>query len=835
MNPSPSTPPSHRFLIKAGSLLFLAAGCHAFASSPYTPSVDHAKIGAQVPYTRYEAEDAAMAGAAALMGPNRNVGDLGGEASGRKAVKLINTGDSVEWTATKEANSIVIRSSIPDTADGLGQDATISIHVNGVKKDTVTVTSKYAWLYGPESDPKNTPALGTPRRIYDESHKLFNFTIAPGDRIAVKKDNGDAAAYYGFDFIELEKVAPPLPCPEGFVNLADEGITPANFESKIASLIQCFEWKAGYKEKKGIYIPPGRYKMAAQALINSGIAAGFEIRGAGMWYTELYDDSGAEGDWGKPGFNLNHKAVKFSDFAISGAGRTRTGSGKPFFNSYGDGSVMTRIWIEHMTCGFWVGGGSGVTNNLTIDNCRLRNLGADGINLCNGTKNSTVVNTTVRGSGDDGIAIWSAPEMDGPAGGISYAGCANNVVKNCTVELPWRANAYAIYGGQDNTIRDCIARDTLTYAGVNVSSTFNPRAFAGTTRVENMLIDRCGGKFWNGQEFGGLWVMAEDSPIAGLVFRNIDMIDATYSGIMLKSETYNKPVKAMTLALENVNVVDPGTCGIRIVDAMGSATFTNTKLINASVTPVVRIKDSNGKTGTGTIALTLDAISTGFDIVTLPAAPGNLSASALSETQIGLGWANNANNAVSNVVQRALHGTGVWTTVASNLPAHATTHVVDNLSPSTNYDFRVQSNNPAGSTASAIITIATPAGIGDGIPGWWRLLHFDNGLELTPLSAPDADPDSDSSTNAQEFASGTNPVSSDSVFRIRALSFSGQDTVLRFDSVSGKTYTVEKSTGLTAGGWTVVKDDIAGTGAPITITEPGGATVPKAFYRVRVR
>lgn len=186
-------------------------------------------------------------------------------------------------------------------------------------------------------------------------------------------------------------------------------------------------------------------------------------------------------------------------------------------------------------------------------------------------------------------------------------------------------------------------------------------------------------------------------------------------------------------------------------------------------------------------------------------------------------------------MQRALHGTGVWATVASNLPAHATTHVVDNLSPSTNYDFRVQSNNPAGSTASAIITIATPAGIGDGIPGWWRLLHFDNGLELTPLSAPDADPDSDSSTNAQEFASGTNPVSSVSVFRIRALSFSGQDTVLRFDSVSGKTYTVEKSKGLTAGGWTVVKDDIAGTGAPITITEPGGATVPKAFYRVRVR
>jgi len=597
----------------AGLWVFLVPGSHAFAASSYTPSVDPAKIGAQVPYIRHEAEDGTLAGAAAIVGPNRNVGDLGGEASGRRAVKLVNTGDGVEWKATAEANSIVIRCSIPDTADGTGQKATVSILVNGVKKDTITVSSEFAWLYGPEGEPKNTPSLGTPRRIYDEARKLFSFTIAAGDRVALKKEDGDAAVWYGIDFAELEKVAPPLPCPEGFVNLGDEGITPESFGSKIASLIQSFEWKEGYKGKRGLYVPPGRYPMATQALINSGIAAGFEIRGAGMWHTELYDDSGAESDWGKPGFNLNNKPVKFSDLAISGAGRTRTGSGKPFFNSYGDGTVMTRLWIEHMTCGFWVGGGSGVTNNLTIDSCRLRNLGADGINLCNGTKNSTVVNTTVRGSGDDGIAIWSAPEMDGAAGGISYPGCANNVVRNCTVELPWRANAYAIYGGQDNTVRDCIARDTLTYAGVNVSSTFKPRAFGGTTRVENMLIERCGGKFWNGQEFGALWVMADDSPLGGLVFKNIDIIGASYSGIMLKSETYNKAVQPMYVRFGDVNVVDPGTCGMRIVDAVGTAGFTHTKLINASVTPVVHIKDSNGKTGTGTIALTLDGASSGFN------------------------------------------------------------------------------------------------------------------------------------------------------------------------------------------------------------------------------
>lgn len=581
----------------------------------YTPAVS--RPGATVPYIRYEAENGTLGGKAAVQGPNRTIGDLGGEASGRRAVKLENTGDSVEWIATADANSIVIRNSIPDTPDGAGQDATIGVYVNGAKKSSVTLTSRYAWLYGPETDPKNEPGLGSPRRIYDESHRLFDFAVRKGDRVALKKDAGDEAAYYGIDFIELELVAPPKPCPAGFINIADEGITPGNFGEKIATLIQWFGWKEGYKGRKGIYIPPGRYKMASQAMINNGIEPGFEITGAGMWHTVLYNDNGADADWGTPGFNLNGRSAKFSDLAIFGASRTRTGSGKPFFNGYGDGTAMTRIWIEHMTCGFWVGGSSGVTNNLTIDSCRLRNLGADGINLCNGTKNSTVVNTTVRGSGDDGIAIWSAPEHDGPAGGIDYAGCANNVVKNCTVELPWRASAYAIYGGKDNTIRDCIARDTLTYPGVNISSTHKPRPFEGATLVENVLIERCGGTFWSGQQFGGVWIMADDDAVNGVTFRNIDIVEPTCSGIMLKSETCNKPAHPMNVTFENVNVVRPGTSGVFVVDAKGAANFRKTRLIGVSGEKVAKIKDTNGKTGTGDIAFSVDRASAGFQ----PGAP----------------------------------------------------------------------------------------------------------------------------------------------------------------------------------------------------------------------
>src|SRR5207237_3392241 len=113
-------------------------------------------------------------------------------------------------------------------------------------------------------------------------------------------------------------------------------------------------------------------------------ASAIEIKGAGMWYTTLYDERGRPADWGTPGFNLNGLAAHFSDFAMFGSGNNRGISGKPFVNCYGSGTVMKNIWIEHMTCGFWVGGSSGISDHLTIDGCRLRNLGADGINLCNG-------------------------------------------------------------------------------------------------------------------------------------------------------------------------------------------------------------------------------------------------------------------------------------------------------------------------------------------------------------------------------------------------------------------------------------------------------------------
>jgi hypothetical protein len=78
--------------------------------------------GANLPYDLYEAEDGTIGGGAAVVGPNRTIGDLAGEASGRKAVTLNSTGSYVEFTTQASTNTLVTRFSIPDAPGGRRDD-----------------------------------------------------------------------------------------------------------------------------------------------------------------------------------------------------------------------------------------------------------------------------------------------------------------------------------------------------------------------------------------------------------------------------------------------------------------------------------------------------------------------------------------------------------------------------------------------------------------------------------------------------------------------------------------------------------------------------------------
>ncbi len=139
------------------------------------------------------------------------------------------------------------------------------------------------------------------------------------------------------------------------------------------------------------------------------------------------------------------------------------------------------------------------------------------------------------------------------------------------------------------------------------------------------------------------------------------------------------------------------------------------------------------------------------------------------------------------------------------------------------------------SSLSGGVVVTTTDSVGDGIPDAWRAKYFGgNGTTTNRQSAALADPDGDGMNNYQEFIAGTNPTNSDSVLKLDSVAKSGADIVVSFASVQGIVYRLQSSSGLNAGAWPALLDQIQGTGTNILVTDPGVAQWPRNYYRVLV-
>jgi hypothetical protein len=528
--------------------------------------------GAQVPWLEYEAEDGRTTGQ--LVGPGRAIGTHDGEASGRRAVLLDATGEYVEWTTTAPANAIVLRHSIPDAPGGGGIQATISLYVDGQKRGTLALSSKEAWIYGDEVSPVDSPAAGPPRRIYTEAHRLLDETIPRGAAVRLQKDGDDRAAYYAIDFIDLEHVGPPIEKPAGYVSITQAGLgwAPAVADDgrpDDEAFRRSIE-AARSGQFAGVYIPRGTFDQSQKIL-----AHGTTIQGAGMWYSRLQNGDLAEGDRGTTGFVITGDGARFRDFAVFGAtDGLRLQGGKAFANSAFNDALLENLWIENVLSGYWVGGNE-PSNRLVIRNSRFRNTGADAVNLCNGTADSVIENSHARNTGDDAFAIWSAtdlyPQPD-----------RNNVIRNSTAQITWRAAGFAIYGGVGNRIENSAAYDTITYPGLTVATSFDPFPMESAT-IDGLTLVRTGGSFFGGQEFGAIWLFSAQDPTPGITIRNVDIIEPTYSGIHIQSEGTGALAGAL---LENIAILRPGTYGVQVkAGALGGATFKNVTVVGAGTAP----------------------------------------------------------------------------------------------------------------------------------------------------------------------------------------------------------------------------------------------------------
>lgn len=521
--------------------------------------------GATLPYWEYEAEAASTN--AAVLAQSRTFGDVASEASGRSAIQLNETGHKVSFVTEHPANSIVVRYSIPDSTNGGGQSATLGLYIGGKRSD-LRLTSRYAWTYG-DVDAQGTgsesPQAGTAHHFFDEVHMMFA-EVPEGTTVTLQRDAQDTAAFYVIDLVDFEAVPAPLAQPAGALSIVDFGATPDDNTDDSAAIARAIT--AAQTQNKVLYIPKGVFNLppfnsALTATPKIVVTGNLTLQGAGMWYSVL-TGFGAQ-------FAVSGSNNIFMDFAVFGdvTYRDDTRGWQGFDGPAGTGSRMKNVWIEHETAGWWVGKGAfigqvtqALTDGLVISDVRIRNTYADGVNFANATKNSVVEQSSFRNTGDDALATWSY-SADGPVP------CINNTFRFNTVQVSWRANCFALYGGTSHTVADNVCADTVAYPGILVATTFTAIAFDGATQITRNTLTRAGGPHY-GQQFGALRLFADTQPVSGIAISDMKIDAPTFSGIH-----FGGAQQINHVTFNGVTVDASGSQGIWITsEAHGSAEAT---------------------------------------------------------------------------------------------------------------------------------------------------------------------------------------------------------------------------------------------------------------------
>jgi hypothetical protein len=145
--------------------------------------------------------------------------------------------------------------------------------------------------------------------------------------------------------------------------------------------------------------------------------------------------------------------------------------------------------------------------------------------------------------------------------------------------------------------------------------------------------------------------------------------------------------------------------------------------------------------------------------------------------------------------------------------------------------------DPEGNTSqlSAGITATMTSTVNDGIPDAWRALYFGgDGTMTNSESAAAADPDNDGLDNYEEFLAGTNPTNAASVLKVTAYNPNVSANAVSLNSVAGTVYRVQYRNNLLAGNWSILADQIVGSGTNLFLPDPGATSVPQRFYRAQV-
>ena len=214
--------------------------------------------------------------------------------------------------------------------------------------------------------------------------------------MSIQENADDTAAYYVIDLVDLENVAPPLTAPGNSLSITSYGADTNGVNDSTTALQNCIN--AAHSAGETVWMPAGNYLITGTINLPSNTT----IQGAGMWYTTFRGNPSLYNTWysaNRITLNGNGSNINLSDFAIVGCLNYRydNEANDGLGGSYGTGSTISRVWVEHTKTGAWLVNSSG----LVVNGCRFRNTTADGINLCVGMRGTIVTNCTTRGTGDD--------------------------------------------------------------------------------------------------------------------------------------------------------------------------------------------------------------------------------------------------------------------------------------------------------------------------------------------------------------------------------------------------------------------------------------------------
>ncbi|GHJ41799.1 hypothetical protein Sm713_74080 [Streptomyces sp. TS71-3] len=557
--------PSPRWVAAAATVALAGGTLTALA-----PTADAAQTaGADLPVHSVEAEAATTDGS--KVGPDYTQGTVPSEASGRQAVKL-GAGQRVEFTLPAGANAVNVSYNVPD-----GRTGSLAVYVNGQKTDaSLALTAKYSyvdtgWIAGSRT-----------HHFFDDTRALLGRDLKAGDKVAL-----EASGEVTVDVADFEQVAPAAGAPSGAVSVVDKGADPTGQGDST----QAFNAAIAAAKGGTVWIPPGDYKVtsALQGVEN------VTLQGAGSWYSVVHsshfiDQSGSAGN------------VHIKDFAVIGEVTERVDSTPDNFvnGSLGPGSSVSGMWIQHVKVGLWLMGNN---DNLVVEDNRILDTTADGLNLNGNAHGVTVRDNFLRNQGDDSLAMWSLNGAD-----------SDSRFENNTISQPNLANGIAIYGGRDITVKGNLISDTNALgSGIAISNQkfadpFSP--LAGTITVDGNTLVRTGAVNPNwGHPMGALRVDSYDSAIEAQVeITNTTATDSPYSVYEFVSGG------GTGLAAKNVTI-DGGTvdgAGTVVVQAetQGAATISNVKAGGVGAAGVYNCPFPEGS---GTFTLTDGGGNTGLD------------------------------------------------------------------------------------------------------------------------------------------------------------------------------------------------------------------------------